>query len=317
MLALVLWACAAPLTPVDDLGDPESSETREAGTSEGTETDSSGTDDPDSGLETDPDSGSDSAPDSGIEPDTEPESWLTEVGLYLNLGDSLAAGYDAADGGGYAWLLHQNQAGWPDYAGQDLRTLADPQVLHLAHSGDTSDEILDTVRSASLPPVNGRVVVTLSAGGNDFNDDLTTMISADATRAVAAEVRSNIGQIMAEVRSAYPGQEVSFYVLDIQDPTGGTGTIPAGYDEGFCEALRDWGWLLGPTAVGNLELLNAEIAAETRAQGETLVPYHDLFQDHGLNTSSGWMSDDCAHPTSLGHHELRRLIWSLWTGEWL
>jgi len=46
------------------------------------------------------------------------------------------------------------------------------------------------------------------------------------------------------------------------------------------------------------------------------VDYHSYFLPNGVNTAAGWMSDDCAHPTTLGHHELRRLIWAAWTDQW-
>jgi lysophospholipase L1-like esterase len=114
----------------------------------------------------------------------------------------VAAGYDAADGGGYAWLLDENQPGWPAYDGQDLTAISGARVMHLAHSGDTSAEVFDAVRDADLPAASGSVVVTISAGGNDFNDDATTMVSADLTRTVAQDLRKNLAAITKHIRAA-------------------------------------------------------------------------------------------------------------------
>ncbi len=186
-------------------------------------------------------------------------------------------------------------------------------MKHIADSGATSAEILENLRSASLPSVSGEVVVTISAGGNDFNDEITTMVFSAYTEAAAAGVRENLAAMIDELRDHYP--EARIYVMNIQDPTGGTGTVPAGLDEGFCSFVDQWGAYIGPTVVENLGIMNAAIAEETATQGAELVDYNDWFLDHGLNTSDGWMSDDCAHPTDEGHHEIRRLIWSSWTGD--
>ncbi len=307
MLLLTALSCATSWTGPTDLDDPTPSAARDTAALEASETQDTGSLHDTAGADT-------AGPDPADQhPDQHP---LADVGLYLNLGDSLAAGYDAASGGGYAWLLDENQAAWPTYAGQDLATTAGAQVLHVTDSGAKSDEILDNLRSTSLPSISGTVLVTISAGGNDFNDDLWTMADEHATRAVAEEVRANLAAMVAHLEAQYPDQDLRIGLLDIQDPTDGLGTIPSNYSEGFCEALLEWGWLIGPTAVANLAILNDAIAQEAAAQGATLIGYHDHFAGHGLNSSDGWMSDDCAHPTSLGHHELRRLIWATWTGEW-
>jgi len=253
-------------------------------------------------------------PDDDPPDDDPPEThWVDEVGLYLNIGDSLAAGYDAGGEYGYAWLLDENR-GFSSYTGHDLQTRSGAQVKHIADSGATSEEILDNLRDASLPSVEGEVVVTISAGGNDFNDEITTMVFAAYTEVAAAQVRANLAAMIDEVRGSYPSARI--YVLNIQDPTGGTGTVPEGMDEGFCKFVDQWGAYIGPTVVENLGIMNAAIAEEAAVQGVELVDYHAAFLDHGLNTSDGWMSDDCAHPTDERHHQIRRLIWAGWTGDW-
>jgi len=246
------------------------------------------------------------------QPDLDP----ADVTLFINLGDSVAAGYDAAGEYGYARLLHANDDGLaPGYAGADLVSLAPSvQLLNLAESGADSGDILGNLRGASLPPTSGEVVVTISAGGNDFNDDPAIMLATPLTRAVATQLRANLAAMVAELRSAYGDPHI--YVLDIQDPTDGTGEIPPQYDDGMCGVIQAVPGPLASLGVANLGIVNQAIADEAAAQGVELVSYHDHFLGHGLTSSDGWMSGDCAHPTSLGHHHLRALIWWHWTNEW-
>ncbi len=70
----------------------------------------------------------------------------------------------------------------------------------------------------------------------------------------------------------------------------------------------------GDTAVANLRIFNEAIADAVDAEGALLLDDHGLFYGHGLNSGDGWMSDDCAHPTQEGHHQIRRLAWEAWTG---
>ncbi len=240
-------------------------------------------------------------------------SWLSETDLYVNIGDSLAAGYDAEDEYGYARLLQANLDDWPSYKGHDLQTVAGADTVHIVDSGATSDEVLENLQRFQLPPVSGEALATISAGGNDFNDSVWTMLSEDLTRQAAAEVRANLAEMIELLRGEY--DDLHVYVLNIQDPTDGLGTVPDGYDEGACEAIAQYGEWVGETVVANLAIMNEEIAAEAAAQGAELADYHGWFLGHGLNSGDGWMSDDCAHPTSQGHHEIRRLIWSQWSGQ--
>ncbi len=240
--------------------------------------------------------------------------WTDDVSLYINLGDSIAAGYDADDDAGYAWLLYQNDdRAYPEYAGADLWTRGGASAKHIADSGATSREVLENLQAANLPSTSGTVVVTISAGGNDFNDDPYTMISADLTAEVAEAYTRNLSEMVDILRGQY--DDPFIFVLNIQDPTDGEGTIPAGYDEGMCELLQAYGALVGDVAVDNLALFNAAIAEAAADEGVALLDYHGWFMGHGLNSGDGWMSDDCAHPTQEGHHQIRRLAWEAFTGE--
>ncbi len=298
--ALTLAGCPQP-TPDDS--DRQRSDT--SGDADDTAPDTTGDTSP---ADTERDTGlNDTGDSSGVPP------WLSETTLYINIGDSVAAGYDADSNYGYAWLLYHNRDDWPAYDGHDLNAVASPSILHITDSGATSDEVLDNLRGTSLPSTQGNVVVTISAGGNDFNDSIWTMLSEDLTMSAATEVRENLASMITILRASYGDPWI--WLLNVQDPTDGVGTIPSGYDEGFCEKIAEYGALFGDVVIANLGLLNQQIALEADEQGVGLADYHDWFLGHGLNSDDGWMSDDCAHPTSEGHHQMRRLIWQEWTGE--
>jgi hypothetical protein len=42
---------------------------------------------------------------------------------------------------------------------------------------------------------------------------------------------------------------------------------------------------------------------------------HAAFVGHGMNGagSERWLSNDCAHPTSDGHHHVREVVWTALT----
>jgi len=253
---------------------------------------------------------------------------LDDLKLYINIGDSLAAGYDAdgensRGGKGYARLMMDNHPDYPAYLGHHLAALyPGVQFRDLSHSGDTSSDALDRVQDASWPGVDGDVLVSLTCGGNDFNDDFTTMILRSATEAAASRLQSNYREIVTIIRSRYEdtvaGHNVVFLITNIHDPTAGTGAIPPGYDDGFCSLLNDPRLIpLRATAIGNLNFFNAEILEVIIELGGCLVDNHGVFFDHGMNASEEerWISNDCVHPFNEGHHQLRREEWYVLTGE--
>jgi lysophospholipase L1-like esterase len=253
------------------------------------------------------------------------------VALFINAGDSIAAGYDAAGnngpgGKGYARLLLSNHPDYGAYGAAHLSAVASGvDFRDLSESGATSDEIRADLQARidSFPAVvDGDVLLTISAGGNDFNDNVLVMVSPQLAAQVAANLRSNLATMIALVRDRYEdpalGKEVFVVLQTIHDPTGGTGSVPLVFDDGFCEVLRNP--LLqpvAPLALDNLELVNEAIRAEAADQGAFLSDNHQLFLDHGMNAPGAqrWLSGDCAHPTSEGHHQIRREMWGVLTGQ--
>ena len=256
---------------------------------------------------------------------------IDDLRLYINLGDSLAAGYNAtgrngSGGHGYARLMLDNHPDRPEYDGHFLRApYPDVQFVDLGESGATTSDALANLRSAlggTLPAsVDGDVLVSLTCGGNDFNDDITTIILRAATEAAAARLQGNYREIFRLLRERYEdaaaGHVVVFLVTNVHDPTGGTGAIPPGFDAGFCATINNPRLVpLRAVAIGNLAVYNTAIADVVAELAGWLVDNHAVFFDHGMNAGAErWLSDDCVHPTDEGHHQLRREEWFVLTGE--
>lgn len=305
MSSIVLFAACAPVPPGP--GTPSSGPSSE--TAPASSTVPTGT-----VPETTPSSSAATGDTGGASTAAGPAWPVEDTVLYLNIGDSLAAGYDAAGEYGYARLLHANDDVLaPGFAGHDLVTLSGAALVSITESGANSAQVLSNLRGAALPPADGPVVATISVGGNDFNDNVEVMLAEPLTRVVADDLRANLGEMVAELHDRY--DEVYVWFLNIQDPTDGTGTLPPQYDQDFCGVIQAVPALLAGVGVANLQIVNDAIADEAAEQGAGLVDYHGAFLGHGLTTNDGWMSGDCAHPTTLGHHELRSVIWEEWTGE--
>jgi lysophospholipase L1-like esterase len=335
-LAFFALSCSSGSTSYDgaDTSDPmETSDPVTDGVDEDTAGDPFADPVPDATPDGEPDALPDGADAVDVLQEEEP-AWpppiddLDDLKLYVNIGDSLAAGYNAdgrngSGGKGYARLMLENHPDYPAYLGHSLRALyPDVQFMDISHSGDTSSDALDRVRDASWPSVDGDVLVSLTCGGNDFNDDITTMILRTATEAVAANLQSNYREIVGILRSHYDnpaaGHVVVFLVTNIHDPTGGTGAIPPGYSDGFCGLLNDPRVIpVRATAIANLLFFNSKIAEVTAELGGYLVDNHGVFFDHGMNAAGDarWIDDDCVHPLNEGHHQLRREEWFVLTSE--
>jgi lysophospholipase L1-like esterase len=245
---------------------------------------------------------------------------LDEVTLHLNLGDSMGAGYNAESGRGYAPLLHHNHAAYTAYAQHNLQALYPGcQFVSRASSGDTSSDVVG--QSNNLPGSTGDTVVTIYVGGNDFNDDAQTMLLSSATQVAIDNWVSNMTTVMTRLRNAYDdsaaGRRLVVLMATIHEPTDGTGTIPSQYTDGFCSQLQQVPPALVQAVMDNYNLFNAAIRDFAAAQDAIIIDTQALFNGHGLTmpVQDQWLDTDCAHATNEGHHQVRREIWFLLTGQ--
>jgi lysophospholipase L1-like esterase len=259
---------------------------------------------------------------------SEPPLHGLEVSLHLNLGDSVGAGYNAQglngeSGRAYARLIYDNHPSTPAYADHNLLAHSPGAVfVDRAKSGGQSQGVLG--QTNSLPPSSQDTLVTIYVGGNDFNDEVGTMIDPGQTQAAIQNWETNMGTVLDRLRAAYDdpatGRELVVTLATIHEPTDATLSIPPQYTDGFCEKLQQLSMLgdeLKQTVWTNYQTFNAAIRTFAQARGAVLVDTEAYFVGHGLNAPAAeqWLDDDCAHFTDIGHHELRREVWRLLTGE--
>jgi len=259
--------------------------------------------------------------DGGKDSEPTPLNDLDDVTLHLNLGDSFGAGYNAGSGRGYAPIVHHNHDAYPAYASHNIKArFAGASFVNRAESGATSAGVVG--QAGSLPESgDGDVVVTIYTGGNDFNDEISVMLFPAATEAAINQWRSNLTEVLGRLRAAYDdpgaGRNLIVVIATIHDPTGGTGSIPPEFDDGFCGTIQQVPAGLGATAVANLGTFNDAIRQFAIDEGATLLDANALFLDHGMNApgDARWIDTDCAHGTNEGHHQVRKEIWRLLTGD--
>ncbi len=257
--------------------------------------------------------------DAGVDAGPPPWARLDQLTLYLNLGDSFGAGYNAGQNRGYAALLCQNHATYPAWSGDSV-TARFPQAdcRNRAESGAQSPDVVG--QTNNLPASAGDTLVTIYVGGNDFNDDIRTIISQVATQAAIQRWTSNLSMVLTRLRNQYhapaQGRELVVLIATIHDPTDGTGAIPPQFDQGFCGVLQNplFTPALRQQGLMNLGSFNAAIRAFAAQEGAIIFDSHDIMFGHGMNGADRLLDDDCIHGNNAGHHQVRREAWRVLTG---
>ncbi len=255
---------------------------------------------------------------------------VDQLCTFLLIGPSDAAGYyaeglNAQGGGGFARLLYD--AGKDAFAGKDLVS-RDAGVVFIdqSESGFTTTDMRQKLE-ASLGSLDAGARgcdtwVHLGNPGNDFNDNPLTVVSASATAAAAATARANYAAMIDALRGVFEDaasdRKLVVSISTVQDPTDGTGDVPAEFIDGFCKIIHNPQFTpaLRTQAIANLATLNAEIAAEAAAQGGGVLDQHGAIFGHAMPSGDRWLYQDCTHPNDAGHRAIRRYGWYLLTGEW-
>lgn len=235
---------------------------------------------------------------------------------YISLGDSISIdlypGLDAAEreglpqmppGLGAASLLYRNDdRRWPEFVGRDLASLW-PETRHLAlaEDGATTASVLRLQLPRIPEEVEGPVLVTLTAGGNDLVG-LLGMSSAgpslgamDPAAALVQEAVHTLERVVDDVRGRFPA--ATLLVGTVYDPSDGTGDLGDG--------------VARPRELEALAIFNRGVEAIARAAHATVVPIHDRFLGHGLtepHAAARWYWRHLViEPSALGASEVRRL----------
>jgi lysophospholipase L1-like esterase len=234
------------------------------------------------------------------------------INLYLALGDSMSSDHyptcdlrnlDAPpshlDPAGAAALLFRNDdARWPEFRGQDLARLA-PGVdfRNLTEDG----ALIDDVRTEELSRLgrdsaDPRVLVTLTAGGNDLLDAL--LAGVPLGRAVDRIVRRYtdlIDTLLEELPQA------TLALTTVYDPTDGTGLFP-----GLSDAR-------GRLPLEYLDHFNQHIRdTAARTPNALLADVHQRFLGHGVSVGERerwYWRYNLIEPNARGASEIRRVWW--------
>jgi len=235
---------------------------------------------------------------------------------YLALGDSISIDlYPALDvqeregladtpaGLGVASLLYRNDDDrWPEFAGRDLRSrFPGLRPLDLTADGATTGSTL-AFQLARIPAdLDGPVLVTLTAGGNDLLTLLDLDLGRPATipegegEAAVDGVARALERIVRDVRTRLA--EPTILVGTVYDPSDGTGDLGDGVVR-----ERELGWLAR---------FNRRVEALSDPPAVRVVPIHDHFLGQGLagpDPDARWYwRHMIIEPSARGASEVRRL----------
>jgi len=266
-------------------------------------------------------------------PTPPPPVHLTAADVYINLGDSVAAGYNASPRDRLSYkklLLANDNTTYPTWSGRDLATrFPGIRYYDYAQSGADSKDVLQSqVPSAKNVSASVGVLVVVHVGGNDLNDDFAASL-LDQGRTLNA----NLYQIATQLRNnpRWSGLPVQVVIANFYEPTDDVGTIfGSGYegsvdDSTVCNLVKN---PLSGAFRGTYYSFIGNVATASDDTGSTLVDVHDHFLGHAFwhlhpekpfydaADPTLWFSMDCTHAANRGHHELRRLFWQAVTDEW-
>jgi len=240
------------------------------------------------------------------------------VSMFINMGDSIAAGIGAASGHSYKELLMKNDdTAYPTYKGKDLKSkFSGIKMVDTAAVGALSSGLVTQAKSLSGNP-KGDTVVVISIGGNDFAGALfNIVINPSATKTLGSQVTANLKQVMAHFadKKLYPGKVMVLMFL-VHDPTDGMGNIPAISGlTGFCIAIQTLGGFVGPALVKQLGVFNGYLKTYAKANSVLIVDNATHFLGHAYHYNNAkakhynakdptlWFYNDWLHLNTKGNN---------------
>ena len=217
---------------------------------------------------------------------------------YVAFGDSLSIDEYAGPQLGAASLLHRNRSDfWPEFERLDLVSL-NPRCgyTRLACNGATLGGVWKQLTEA--PRLQGRVLVTVTVGGNDV---LTGLGQTDNRLGYACgnyfgaepvqgfeQWRESLQRWLEAVEELY--RDALIVMGNIYDPTDGTGNLPSGASLGSRHQA--------------LETMNDLLR---RVAAQNSLPLADI-RGHFRGHAADWIYREI-EPTQLGSSEIRRMFW--------
>ena len=245
---------------------------------------------------------------------------MADFTRYIALGDSVSIDlYPALDAGeidvavalerdasagrvapiGAASLLYENDnARWPDYAGDDLVSFSPGIELHNlatdgATIGDVFGEQIPNVHAGEDP-----VLVTLTIGGNDLLSAYGNRPRRTLLERIERDIAEAYDFLLDLLRGHLPNG--TFVITTVYDPSDRSGRIPGVYEEA------------GPLPLNILDRFNEH--ARTLAAGTPNVLLADVyahFLGHGVTAAEAeqwYWRRSLIEPNARGASEVRK-VW--------
>jgi lysophospholipase L1-like esterase len=170
------------------------------------------------------------------------------------------------------------------------------EFTNLTEDGAMIDDVLtEELARLGHDSDDPRILVTLTAGGNDLLDALVSRRPLDAA---VERIRRRYGELVATLREEL--QRATLVLSTVYDPTDGTGRLP-----GF-----DW---LGQLPLEHLDRFNAQVRDTARqVPGTVLADVYRHFLGHGVTAPAGerwYWARNLIEPNARGASEITRL-WS-------
>jgi lysophospholipase L1-like esterase len=234
---------------------------------------------------------------------------------YVILGDSISD-----QGGGapffYDLLVQNDDAKYPDWKGKDFKTRfgADIKVVKASKSGAVSTNL--PRQAMGLPTdLPGPVLVTITIGGNDMQGSILDILG-NRDQGDRDAFKANLDKTYDELTRADrfgAGVQVRILEASIYDPSDGNGDFKGA----GCPAPLNY---MDPQPTdGIFANWNGVVTTELgKYPSAKPLDAYGTFKGHGvshLKDGTSWFADDCIHPSTVGHNELRKLFWSAVTGE--
>lgn len=229
--------------------------------------------------------------------------------LYLALGDSMSIDAYAGPGLGAPSLLYRNDDRlYPEFTGCNLSTQSpECRFLNLAKDGGTVETTKSLLKTA--PPCGGKVLITLTVGGNDLLAGISDLSSFPEPWLSKWQTRHAC--LLDSIRDKYP--KAQLLVGNVYDVTDETGNAQS----------QRW---QATEFVPFIARLNATILANTGSAEAYPVDIHRHFLGHAVRfqdptyahydpaDSTCWVCLDI-EPNARGSSEIRRLFWDQLVGQ--
>ncbi len=227
-------------------------------------------------------------------------------------------------------LVKNDDAKYPAWKGFDLSTCwgLDPAthvvkaslggaVASVPSPNNPTDKGILLNQVTGLPAaLEGPVLVVGTIGGNDVQSGLVSLLLGAQAEVDAKVVAFAAGVDAALTELTKPdrfgaGVKATVVLTSVYDPSGGTGRFyyePAAVS---CPGALGY-WPDNKETKSALAPWNAALAAEIMKHPSVkLLDIATPFALHPVATPAGtnWFYKDCIHPSSLGHHALRGIIW--------